>query len=355
MGRGMAGKIFINYRRDDTRDSAARLRDRLAGVLGENEVFMDVDNLLPGERFDLKLREALASTDIFLAVIGARWMDLLRARLESGERDFVCEEIAAALAAQIAIIPVVMDRAPLPKSRELPEHIRDLVLYHKHDVAYESFGRDAQALIGAIEAQRRRLAQRKADLYAKQGQQTHVGRIDADSQNAADPGFVTQTERRSVRPVGPEVPYDGGGVTELEKTFFRFWKQLQEHAQKRNANISFHSAQPHYWLNAKIGVRGAIISFNIRRTEGAFSVELYIPDNKKLYAHFFNQKDAIERDLAEKPEWMELRGKKASRIRVSIPGDLGDETNWESYFDELLKLGEKIRTVLPKYSPAASG
>ena len=115
---------------------------------------MDVDNLLPGERFDLRLKEALAGTDVFLAVIGARWPELLEARAESGERDYVREEIAAALAAKIVVIPVLMDRAALPKAASLPEDIRELALYHKHDVVYESFGRDVAALIVAIETHR---------------------------------------------------------------------------------------------------------------------------------------------------------------------------------------------------------
>ena len=150
----VAGKIFVNYRRDDAKAEAARLHDRLAQSFGAANVFMDVDNLLPGERFDLRLKEALAGTDVFLAVIGARWLDLLEARAESGERDYVREEIAAALAAKIVVIPVLMDRAPLPKAASLPEDIRELALYHKHDVVYESFGRDVQALIAAIEAHR---------------------------------------------------------------------------------------------------------------------------------------------------------------------------------------------------------
>ncbi len=167
VGVRMAGKIFVNYRRGDARDGAARLRDKLAATLGDADVFMDVDNLLAGERFDLKLKEALAGTEVFLAVIGAHWMDLLEARKASEERDFVREEIAAALAAGIPVIPVTMDRAPLPKPASLPEDIRDLVLYHKHDVAYESFGRDVAALIEAIEAHRRARAEQKARLEAE--------------------------------------------------------------------------------------------------------------------------------------------------------------------------------------------
>ncbi|MFZ1110493.1 MAG: TIR domain-containing protein [Rhodomicrobium sp.] len=151
----MAGKIFINYRREDARAEAARLHDRLAAAFGAANVFMDVDNLRAGERFDLKLQKALAETDVFLAVIGARWSELLAARVESGEHDYVREEIAAALARKISIIPVLADRAPMPRAADLPGDIRDLVLHQKHDVVHESFGRDAAALIQAIKAARR--------------------------------------------------------------------------------------------------------------------------------------------------------------------------------------------------------
>ena len=158
----VAGKIFVNYRRDDAKAEAARLHDKLALHFGAANVFMDVDNLLPGERFDLKLQEALAETDIFLAVIGARWQELFEARAASGQRDYVREEIAAALARKIVVIPVPMDRAALPQEESLPPDIRELVLYHKQDVAHESFGRDVQALVSAIDAHRQAQANKAA-------------------------------------------------------------------------------------------------------------------------------------------------------------------------------------------------
>ncbi len=150
----MAAKIFINYRRDDAKAEAARLRDRLAQAFGAANVFMDVDNLQPGERFDIKLQQSLSETDVFLSVIGGRWTELLAARAKSGERDHVCEEIAAALAHRKIVIPVLLDRAALPRAADLPGDIAELVLHQKHDVVHESFGRDAAALIEAIKAAR---------------------------------------------------------------------------------------------------------------------------------------------------------------------------------------------------------
>jgi len=41
---------------------------------------MDVDGLRAGQRFDVELAKALDACDVFLAVIGPHWMDLLRQR-----------------------------------------------------------------------------------------------------------------------------------------------------------------------------------------------------------------------------------------------------------------------------------
>ena len=150
----MAGKIFINYRRDDVPGDARGLREGLAAKFGKSAVFMDIDNLLAGQRFDKELEKALAQCDVLVAVIGPRWMDLLASRAAGGERDYVREEIAAALKRNITVIPVRVGRegamAAFPRRDQLPEDIRDLVLHQKQDVAHERFGRDVAELVSAI-------------------------------------------------------------------------------------------------------------------------------------------------------------------------------------------------------------
>jgi len=68
----MPGKIFVSYRRDDDPNAAARIRDALTAKFGRSSVFMDVDDLLAGLRFDEELAKALAACDVFLAIIGPR-------------------------------------------------------------------------------------------------------------------------------------------------------------------------------------------------------------------------------------------------------------------------------------------
>ncbi len=151
----MAGKIFISYRRDDAKADARHVHDRLSKVFGSKNVFMDVDNLLIGQRFDQELDKALSRCDVFLAVVGPRWLEILNARIASKERDYVREEIAAALKRGAIVIPVLVDEAALPSPDDLPEDVRELVLYQAHAISHTRFGRDVDELVSGIKANRK--------------------------------------------------------------------------------------------------------------------------------------------------------------------------------------------------------
>lgn len=155
----MAGKIFISYRRDDDPAFAARVRDGLAAKFGKSALFMVVDNLLAGQRFDDELAKALKECDVLVAIMGAKWIDVLAAKTALGERDYMREEVGAALQRRIVVIPVRVGRdgtlAPLPRPADLPDDIRELVQHQKHDVVHEKFGRDVADLAEAIATVRR--------------------------------------------------------------------------------------------------------------------------------------------------------------------------------------------------------
>jgi hypothetical protein len=148
------GKIFISYRREDAPGDARGVCDRLVRSFGKSNVFMDVDSLLAGQRFDRELDKALSKCDVLIAVIGSRWMELLSEYTRNGKRDFVHDEIVAALKRDIVVIPVMIGREanmpPLPPLEDLPENMRELALYQKHNIAHESFARDAAELTAAI-------------------------------------------------------------------------------------------------------------------------------------------------------------------------------------------------------------
>ena len=70
----MAGKIFINYRRDDSIGMAGRLHDRLAQTFGRDKLFMDVDHIPAGADFVAHLNSQVAACDVVLVVIGPNWL-----------------------------------------------------------------------------------------------------------------------------------------------------------------------------------------------------------------------------------------------------------------------------------------
>jgi TIR domain/PAN domain len=152
-GESMAGKIFINYRRNDSIGTAGRLHDRLAQTFGRNSLFMDVDHVPAGVDFVDYLHGQVAACDVFLAVIGPNWLD---AKDDDGRRrfdhpdDFVTIEIAAALARNIRVIPVLVDGARMPKADKLPVSVKPLVRRNAVEVRNTHFGRDADALVEKV-------------------------------------------------------------------------------------------------------------------------------------------------------------------------------------------------------------
>jgi hypothetical protein len=149
--------IFISYRRSDTQDFAGRLADRLRSDPDIEEVFLDVDNIDPGEIFETKLRAALTKCQVFLAVIGPDWIGstgtLRRARIfDPG--DTLRLEIRLALESQMRIIPVLANAAVMPSIEKLPYDIRDLTKLNATSVRHSDFDRDVDHLLGVMFARR---------------------------------------------------------------------------------------------------------------------------------------------------------------------------------------------------------
>jgi formylglycine-generating enzyme required for sulfatase activity len=149
----MAGKIFINYRREDSIGMAGRLHDRLAQTFGRDKLFMDVDHIPAGTDFVAHLNSQVAECEVVLVVIGPNW---LGAKDESGARrlgnpdDFVAIEIAAALARNSRVIPVLVDGARMPNASQLPDSLKPLARRQAIDVRHSHFGHDAEALVARM-------------------------------------------------------------------------------------------------------------------------------------------------------------------------------------------------------------
>ncbi|MFC0002844.1 toll/interleukin-1 receptor domain-containing protein [Micromonospora siamensis] len=122
----MAG-IFINYRTDDDASAAALVDRELCREFGSANVFRDCRSLPTGRDFAPGIRDALARSNVLLALVGPRWWNL---RDERGRRriddpdDYVRTEIRHALGRpDMALIPLLLNGATLPRREELPPDI----------------------------------------------------------------------------------------------------------------------------------------------------------------------------------------------------------------------------------------
>ena len=149
----MAGKIFVNYRRDDSAPHALSIAQYLEREFGARNVFIDIDRMRAGQNFHKVLEQRLSDCSIVLTVIGPNWLDL---RNDAGQRriddpeDWVRLEMARALARGITTIPVLVGGAELPKKSELPDDLKSLVQHHAAIVTTNGFRSDMAGLVRDI-------------------------------------------------------------------------------------------------------------------------------------------------------------------------------------------------------------
>ncbi len=145
----MAGGIFISYRREDSGGSARGIYDRLKQTLGLNHVFIDVMNINLGLDWKATLENAIGRCEVLLAIIGREWAcctdELKQFRLRD-PNDYVRIEIETALARQIPVIPVLVERATMPRGDELPDALQQLPRRQGMTVTVERFDTDVDLL-----------------------------------------------------------------------------------------------------------------------------------------------------------------------------------------------------------------
>ena len=151
----MGRAIFISYRRDDSEGEAGRLFDDLVRSFGEDSVFMDVSGINPGMDFRKAIDDNVAACGVLLAIIGPAWCSV---KNSTGERrlddpnDFVRLEIASALARKIAVIPVLVHEAKMPRPEELPDNLKDLAYRNSVEITHTRWNSDVQLLTNALSA-----------------------------------------------------------------------------------------------------------------------------------------------------------------------------------------------------------
>jgi hypothetical protein len=191
----MAGKIFINYRRDDDPGFTQALYLRLENEFGEGDLFMDVaGQIKPGDNFVDVINAQVAAADVFLVVVGPRWSSLLATRIGDAN-DFVVIEIKTALEHGKRVIPVLVGGASMPRSESVPKSIEAFALRQAVGLRPERFKADCQGLINALKenlsaAQQERAARTEAERKAAE-----AARHEAEEQAALRARAVEESGR----------------------------------------------------------------------------------------------------------------------------------------------------------------
>jgi hypothetical protein len=152
-------RIFISYRRSDSKDIAARIADNLSQEPGIDHVFLDVDAIAHGENFPKRLDTEIARADVVLAIIGPGWQGSAgqdgQTRIQS-DADFVRREIARALGLGKRVIPCLVDGASVPDPASLPDDIRTLAETNALELRHTTFRTDLDILVDSILLRQRR-------------------------------------------------------------------------------------------------------------------------------------------------------------------------------------------------------
>jgi TIR domain len=149
----MTKTVFISYRWDDTGAAAGRVYDRLRPLLTDGHLFFDVNTLIGGEDLKHKIISALSKTDIALVFIGDKWLEPTK---ETGQprlwqsADLVRTEVREALRRPILVLPVLVNRAEMPKADQLPEDIQAITSKSGLRLRHESFDDDTEGIVATI-------------------------------------------------------------------------------------------------------------------------------------------------------------------------------------------------------------
>jgi len=154
--------IFINYRNEDTNAVVTHLYHRLVEHFGEEPVFVDFNDITPGEKWPDTLQEKLQESSVLLAVIGSEWGNARfaagkeqgRLRLDDPD-DWVRQEICTAIGrgSEMRVIVVLVDDARLPETEWKCDLDHLAKLQHAYIRNGRDFERDFSLLCAALEMQ----------------------------------------------------------------------------------------------------------------------------------------------------------------------------------------------------------
>lgn len=129
-----------------------------------------------------------------------------------------------------------------------------------------------------------------------------------------------------------------------------WWTQLVSRSDaKSHAHIT---PGAYSWIGTSAGIRGLNLNYVV--TQDECGAELYIDrgkdsdeENKSIFDQLYASKEDIEKTVPESLNWERLDGRRASRIRINLPGGYrSPEEEWESIQTKLVSAMNTLEQAL---------
>lgn len=151
----MSGRIFLNYRREDTAAEAGRLFTLMCQTFGKDTVFMDTSSISPGTIWPKRIQDALRAAEVVIVLVGPDWFragsDEWGKRRIDDDADYVRLELLSALADEKLVIPTLVRGALSPPPEALPRDLQDLCNRQSIGIRTEYWDHDVKLLLRQVE------------------------------------------------------------------------------------------------------------------------------------------------------------------------------------------------------------
>lgn len=141
------------------------------------------------------------------------------------------------------------------------------------------------------------------------------------------------------------------GISDTKKLQVEFWQAFNEYVFTKKEFAQYfkpRKAQAQHWYDLSLGKSAYHLGFTVNTQKNRIGTEIYINDDKDLFARFKEHKSEIEEFFGSKLEWKEAS--KACRILALYSGDIkkGVDT-WPTLFNWYMESALKMRAITKKY------
>lgn len=139
-----------------------------------------------------------------------------------------------------------------------------------------------------------------------------------------------------------------GDVSTTKLRQLEYWKSLCAYIRAKDQQIRLHTPAPQHWLNFSMGTGITHIALTIHTQKQRLGCELYISNDKVLFAYLNDNYQQIKTELGEDFSWFE--GKVASGLGIykTVP-DVFDDTHQVEYFEWMYSKVILFKKVLLPY------